>query len=91
MFVLRHSEDREDSEDLEESRNLKLPVDRSFPAFSSRNGEDGADIKNSASFETEDMGYEGKKVLDHVKEQEQTSCRQKKRKGLMRCRKREKG
>ena len=40
--MLWDSEDSEDLEDSKESRSLKLPVDRRFPALLSRNIEDGA-------------------------------------------------
>ena len=45
-------------------------MDKSFPALLNRRKEDGANTKISASFEAEDIGYEGKDILDYVKEQQ---------------------
>ena len=47
-------------------------MDRSFPALLSRSNEDGANIKNSSSIEagSRRLGFEGKELLDYVKEQQ---------------------
>ena len=51
---------------------MKLPVDRSFPAFLSRNNEDGENIRSAQVLkqEAEDIGYEGKEILEYVKQQQ---------------------
>ena len=55
--ILEKQTDSDTSEDLEESRSLKLPVDRSFPAFISSRNEDGANIKIDSSFEAGSRRY----------------------------------
>ena len=57
----------QDLDDFDGFRSLKLPVDRSFPAFLSRNSKDGASFKISSSFEAEKIGHEGQEVLEYVK------------------------
>ena len=71
--MLRDSEDSEyfgeiDLEDLKESRSLKLPVDRSFPALFSRSNEDGASIKIHSSIEARSRIYwfTGKDITVYV-------------------------
>ena len=56
--------------DLEESRNLKIPVDRSFPALFSRSNEDQLRSAQVLKQEAEDLGFERKEILDYVKEQQ---------------------
>ena len=61
-----------DLEDLEESRSLKLPVDRSFQAMFSRSNEDGASIKMNSSFdqEAENIGLQRKDIAKYVTKQQ---------------------
>ena len=43
-------------------------MDRNFPALFSRNNENGANTKISSTFE--DIGFEGKDILEYIKEQQ---------------------
>ena len=47
-------------------------MDRSFPALFSRNNENGAETKSAQVLkqEAEDLGFEGKEILDYVKDQQ---------------------
>ena len=47
-------------------------MDRSFPAFLSRNNGDGASIRSAQVLkqEAEDIGYEGQEILEYVKQQQ---------------------
>ena len=47
-------------------------MDRNFPAFFSRNYKDGATLRSAQVLkqEAEDIGFEGKDILEYVKEQQ---------------------